>query len=145
MNAERSTGIPLAAVGLILSGYLCEENATLRNAAVVPRHGNSAVPIIFARSESIDNYSPPPHGDHPLFSNPRPIRTFSSEKSGSRIACFGRPVVVPVCPCHPKPRRPTTLHFTKISDVRWPLRSFRPLDALRTSNDTVDRERCFTV
>ena len=52
---------------------LCKENATLRNAATIPRPSNPNVPRSPVRSESMDNFSPPPRRDYSPINNPRPI------------------------------------------------------------------------
>ena len=66
---------------LAIKAALREENVTLRDAATAPRHGNSKAPRNLARSESTDNFSPPPRRDHPHVSNPRLIRTPSPRRN----------------------------------------------------------------
>ena len=69
------------ALFLVANAALHEENVTLRNVVVVPCHGNSVMPRSPVRSESIDNYSPPPRQDYPLVSNPRLIQTPSPRRN----------------------------------------------------------------
>ena len=66
---------------LITNAALREENTTLKNGATTPHHGNLTLPCNPTRSESTDNFSPPPPWDHPLVNNPQPIQTPSLRRN----------------------------------------------------------------
>ena len=130
---------------LVTNASLREENVFLQNVAIaIPRPDDATTthhldiltaPYSPTRSESTDNFSPPPRYTR----QQRRSDYLTYEKCGPRVTHFRQHVVLPIRSCNPKSGSPiTTLHITENPNVQRSLGPFRPSNALSTNHDALD-------